>query len=104
MTVFGSVERKAVEEEVPYESYQNIRTLRFSSARSVARLMEIHRASWGVDRIPAGNIQWIKVAQSTLLEGLDDPENRHSFYGLLIATKAFARRWILEMECSAPFR
>jgi hypothetical protein len=93
MNIFGFVEKKAYEEGLSSDTYQSARDLRFSSAREVGRLAEIHRALWGNDRVPCGNMQWITIAECTLLEGLDIPENRKTFVGLCISSKAYARRW-----------
>jgi hypothetical protein len=64
-----------------------------SSARSIGQCMQIYRASWGLDPMPMFIIQWIKAALLTLLEHLDDPENREAFIILCIAAKAFSRRF-----------
>ncbi|OJJ42822.1 hypothetical protein ASPZODRAFT_104512 [Penicilliopsis zonata CBS 506.65] len=93
MTIYGFVVKKAKEEAIPPAEYQHIQALRFSSSRSVARLMNLHRQSWGLDRMPSGNMQWITVAQSTLLEDLDSIDNREAFVSLSLAAKAAARRW-----------
>lgn len=95
MNIHGFVEKRARQDDLRREKYQYARDLRFNSAREVGRLSEIHRAAWGNDRVPAGNIQWLAIAESTLLEDLDNPENRQAFINLCISTKASARRWHL---------
>lgn len=95
MTIFGFVEAKAKGEAVPRDKYQHVQDLRLQSARRVAKLMSIHRASWGIHRAPASNIQWTTAAQNTLLEHLDDRDNHEAFVSLCIAARAFARRWVL---------
>ncbi|KAE8152325.1 hypothetical protein BDV25DRAFT_151336 [Aspergillus avenaceus] len=64
-----------------------------TSARSIEQWMRIYRTSWGLDPMPIFNIQWIKAALFTLLEGLSDPENKEAFISLLVAAKAFSRRF-----------
>ncbi|KAJ6093439.1 hypothetical protein N7486_008728 [Penicillium sp. IBT 16267x] len=95
MNIHGFVEKRARQEDLRREKYQYARDLRFNSARAVGRLSEIHRAAWGNDRVPSGNIQWLSIAECTLLEDLDNPENRQAFINLCISTKASARRWHL---------
>lgn len=94
-TIFGFVETKAKEHELPQEKYQDALNLRLTSARKTAQLEGTCRASWGIDRAPAGNVQWITVVLSTLLEHLDDKDNREAFISLCIASKAISRRWVL---------
>lgn len=101
-TIFGFVEKKAREYELPLGKYQDALNLRLTSARKTAQLERTCRASWGIDRAPAGNVQWITVALSTLLEHLDDKDNHEAFISLCIASKAISRRWALgkTMLCS----
>lgn len=93
--IFGFVEEKAKEHELPQEKYQDALNLRLTSARKTAQLEGTCRASWGIDRAPAGNVQWITVALSTLLKHLDDNDNREAFISLCIASNAISRRWVL---------
>ena len=65
----------------------------FSSARNIARLMRSHRSCWGVDRMPVSNIQCITAALFTLLDDVEEPNNREAFITLSIAAKSFSRRW-----------
>ncbi|RAL03229.1 putative C6 transcription factor [Aspergillus ibericus CBS 121593] len=65
----------------------------FSSARNVARLIRSHRSCWGFDRMPVSNIQCITAALFTLLDDLEEPNNREAFITLSVAAKAFSRRW-----------
>ncbi|KAL4912908.1 hypothetical protein BDW62DRAFT_193606 [Aspergillus aurantiobrunneus] len=67
-----------------------------SSARKIAHLTLVHRASWGLDHMPVVNGHCIMAALFTLLEVLDDPINRDAFISLTVATSAFVRRW----ECT----
>lgn len=94
-TIFSFVEKKAKEYELAQEKYQDALNLRLTSARKTAQLEGTRRASWGIDHAPAGNVQWITVALSTLLEHLDDKNNREAFISLCIASKAISRRWVL---------
>ncbi|PKY01065.1 C6 transcription factor [Aspergillus campestris IBT 28561] len=64
-----------------------------ASARSIADLIRTHRGAWGLDRMPASNIQWMTAALFTLFPRLDEPFNRDAFIGLCVAAKAFSRRW-----------
>lgn len=64
-----------------------------SSARNIADLICTHRDAWGLERMPASNIQWITDALFTLLPRLDEPSNNEAFVGLCVAAKAFTRRW-----------
>lgn len=95
MTIFEFVEAKAKEEALPRAKYQQVQDLRLQSAHRVAKLMSIHRASWGIHRAPASNIQWTTAAQDMLLEHLDDRDNHEAFVSLCIAARAYARRWVL---------
>lgn len=66
-----------------------------STARKTAQLEGICRTSRGIDRASAGNLQWITVALSTLLEHLYDHDNREAFISLCIASRAISRRWTI---------
>jgi hypothetical protein len=95
MNIYGYVEKKANQEDMSPTTYQRVRNVRFTAAREVARLAEVHRATWGNDRIPAGDMQSVSVAESTLLEDLENPESHKAFISLCIVSKAAARRWHL---------
>ena len=43
--------------------------------------------------MPVSNIQCITEALFTLLDDLEEPNNREAFITLSIAAKAFSRRW-----------
>lgn len=93
MSIYGYVEKKANEEDMSPITYQLVRDLRLTAAREVARLAEVHRAPWGNDRVTAGDMQSISMAESTLLEDLDNPESQKAFINLCVVSKAVARRW-----------
>ncbi|GKZ24284.1 hypothetical protein AbraIFM66951_011192 [Aspergillus brasiliensis] len=78
---------------VPTISPVRAREMCFSSARNIAHLMRIHRSCWGLDRMPVSIIQCITEALFTLLDDLEEPNNREAFITLSIAAKAFSRRW-----------
>ncbi|KAH8429008.1 uncharacterized protein LDX57_006679 [Aspergillus melleus] len=65
------------------------------SARRIAKLMQQHRDSWGIDIFPASHIQWVTISLYTLLEDLETPESVDAFIILCIAAKAASRRWAL---------
>lgn len=65
------------------------------SARQIAKLVDIHRSSWGLDLFVVTYIQWITVLLFTLLEDLNDPMNREAFASLSVAAKVASRRWVL---------
>jgi hypothetical protein len=62
------------------------------SARKIAQLALVHRASWG-SHMPAANVHYIMAALFALLDVLDDPANCDAFISLMAAVAAFARRW-----------
>lgn len=70
-----------------------------TSARKIASLLQIHRASWGIDHAPALYIRYIEIAQRELLPHLDDdPADCEAFVSLCIFGKALSRRWGLGRE------
>ncbi|KAL4871456.1 hypothetical protein BDV12DRAFT_194515 [Aspergillus spectabilis] len=64
----------------------------YMSARKIAQLALVHRASWG-SRMPAANVHYIMAALFALLDVLDDSANCDAFISLTVAVAAFARRW-----------
>ncbi|KAJ6111848.1 hypothetical protein N7523_007909 [Penicillium sp. IBT 18751x] len=93
MSINGYVEKKGFQEDLDPREYQSVRNVRLAAARKIASLAEVHRAAWGYDRVTAGDIQSFSMAESTLLEDLDNPESQKAFVNLCIASKAAARRW-----------
>ncbi|PYH43447.1 putative C6 transcription factor [Aspergillus saccharolyticus JOP 1030-1] len=67
--------------------------VRLSAARNIAHLICIHRACWGVERMPVSNSSCLLGALIALLDGLDDPDNREAFITLCIAARSLTRRW-----------
>ncbi|PLB38625.1 uncharacterized protein BDW47DRAFT_131248 [Aspergillus candidus] len=74
---------------------ERARNIGMSTARRIAYLLGLHRERWGIDRMAPSTIQWISVSLFTLLEGLDQPENRNPFVEVLVLGRAFARRFAL---------
>lgn len=95
MSITGYVEKKAIQEDMDPKTYQAVRNRRFTAAKKVASLAEVHRALWGYDRVTAGDIQSFSMAESTLLEDLDNPDSQKAFVNLCMASKAAVRRWSL---------
>ncbi|KAH8431703.1 uncharacterized protein LDX57_009358 [Aspergillus melleus] len=71
------------------------RTICISTARRISYLLSIHRDKWGIDRMAPSTIQWISIGLFTLLEALDEPENRTAFVELCIVARSFSRRFAL---------
>ncbi|KAL4894869.1 hypothetical protein BDV59DRAFT_175146 [Aspergillus ambiguus] len=69
------------------------RNVCLASARAVAGLIRIHQKQWGLDRMPVRNIQWVAAALFTLLDDLEQPDNRAAFISLTVSAKALSRRW-----------
>lgn len=98
ITMHGFSRTKEKEEEqspIASGTSKQATSIRLSSARRIAQLMDRHRSLWGLNVFSAGNIQWVTVSLFTLLEDLNDPQNRHAFIALAIAAKAASRRWVL---------
>ncbi|KAF9895330.1 hypothetical protein FE257_000234 [Aspergillus nanangensis] len=101
LTIFGFLKTPPMRHhpnDPPSSSYPSIPPSRAhsicrSSARAIAHLIRRHQQAWGVDRMPVRNVQWITAALFTLLDGLDDSDNREAFIGLTVSAKAFSRRW-----------
>ncbi|RAL10264.1 putative C6 transcription factor [Aspergillus homomorphus CBS 101889] len=69
------------------------RAVRLSAARNIAHLVSIHRARWGVERMPDSNGPCLLGALLALLDGLEEPENCEAFVTLCVAAKSLTRRW-----------
>ncbi|GIJ86303.1 hypothetical protein Asppvi_005190 [Aspergillus pseudoviridinutans] len=69
------------------------RAIRLEAAGEVARLVELRRRLWGLDRISAPLSQWITISLLTLLEDLSTPESKEAFVSLCVALRVSARRW-----------
>ncbi|KAH1427858.1 hypothetical protein KXV37_004859 [Aspergillus fumigatus] len=69
------------------------RAMRLHAAQDVARLIELRRRLWGLDRIAAPVSQWITISLLTLLEDLSTPESKEAFVSLCVALRVSARRW-----------
>jgi hypothetical protein len=67
--------------------------MRLEAAREVARLVELRRRLWGLDRISAPLNQWVTISLLTLLEDLATPESKEAFVSLCVALRVSARRW-----------
>ncbi|KAI9923927.1 hypothetical protein MW887_008233 [Aspergillus wentii] len=66
-----------------------------SSARTISKLMHLHRSACGADHIPVLNFQWVTDALLILLDRLSDAKDRDAFINLNVAAKALGRRWPL---------
>ncbi|KAF7173510.1 hypothetical protein CNMCM5623_005748 [Aspergillus felis] len=69
------------------------RAMRLEAAREVARLVELRRRLWGLDRISTPLSQWITISLLTLLEDLPTTESKEAFVSLCVALRVSARRW-----------
>ncbi|GFF38363.1 hypothetical protein IFM51744_03774 [Aspergillus udagawae] len=69
------------------------RAMRLEAAREVARLVELRRRLWGLDRISAPLNQWVTISLLTLLEDLSTSESKEAFVSLCVALRVSARRW-----------
>jgi hypothetical protein len=74
---------------------QQARERCIDSARIIAALVDQQREAWGLEYMPPINIHWLTVSMYTLLEALDEEENRDAFVTLSIAAKAASHRWAL---------
>lgn len=63
------------------------------SAREVARLIETFHSRWRLNLLPVVFTQYTTISLFTLLEALDDDDNRTAFVQLCIVARSFARRW-----------
>src|SRR4051794_21634128 len=93
MSTYGFVQKKAYQEDLSPEEYQSVKEIRFTAAREVGRLIDVHRTLWGSDRIPAASMQSCSMPENTLLEYLDNPASRKAFIDFCVVSKAAARLW-----------
>ncbi|PKX97669.1 fungal specific transcription factor domain-containing protein [Aspergillus novofumigatus IBT 16806] len=75
-----------------YPSNARARAMRLHAAHEVARLVELRRRLWGLDRISAPLSQWITISLLTLLEDLSTSESKEAFVSLCVALRVSARR------------
>ncbi|KAJ5577990.1 uncharacterized protein N7459_006954 [Penicillium hispanicum] len=100
-TIFGFLKDRLADGESVEKSdwrdkaRERAQRLCLESARANARLIDLHRDLWGLDRMPPVNIHWVTVSLFTLLEHLDEKENREAFVILSITAKSFSHRWSL---------
>ena len=72
-----------------------IRDLRSSSAREICTILNNFRSRWPVEYMPMTSMQYSTVSMFTLMDNLDDVQNKQAFVGLFITLRALARRWQL---------
>lgn len=73
----------------------DIKTIRFSSARNIRTLLIRFRTLWPIAYMPVTSMHFCTVALFTLLEGLEDTENKQAFVDLCMILRALACRWQL---------
>ena len=94
MTIFGFL-KPLLQANFLTATAARARQLCVSSALEVARLVEVLRCTWGLDRILIVMTQCITVAIFTLMEDLEPAQHRAAFTELCVAARAFSRRWVL---------
>jgi hypothetical protein len=74
-------------------SVEEYKTRRFSTARHIAALFDIHRQQWGVERMHQSTIQCVAVGCLSILEGLEFPENSRAFVTMCTVARDFGRHF-----------
>ncbi|RMJ28952.1 Transcription factor [Aspergillus sp. HF37] len=93
MTIFGFLKRPADSEPSGLTSANHAQERCVLSAREVTWLIETFRSRWRLYLLPVSFTQHTTISLFTLLEALDDNDNRTAFVQLCIVSRSFARRW-----------
>ncbi|KAJ5986493.1 hypothetical protein N7451_010858 [Penicillium sp. IBT 35674x] len=93
LVMFGFVEANLTEGDLGSKSY--IKALKLDAAHHIGTLINIFRLEWAVECVPGTLMQYCAVAMFTLLENLDDAQNKQVFVECFIVLRALARRWQL---------
>ena len=91
--VFGFIEPTVNESDLPTKN--RIKAMRISAARDIAALMKQFRSLWPVECVPGTAMQYSSIVMFTLLEDLEDAQNKQAFIESFIVLRALARRWQL---------
>lgn len=73
----------------------HIKALQLDAAHNIGTLISRFRIDWPVECVPGTARQYCSVAMFTLLENLDDVQNKEAFVNCFIVLRALARRWQL---------
>jgi hypothetical protein len=90
MQIFGVVRSHGVELD-----QIDIQDVRIKAAHKVLGLVNLHRRKWGIQRMSPTLIHWLGISLFTLLEALDQENNRKAFTELCVFTRACAQRYLL---------
>ncbi|KAJ5552592.1 hypothetical protein N7494_001970 [Penicillium frequentans] len=91
--MFGFVEANVTEGDL--ESKSRIKALKLDAAHNIGTLINLFRLEWPAECVPGTAMQYCSVAMFTLLENLDDAQNKQAFIECFIVLRALARRWQL---------
>ncbi|KAJ5123268.1 hypothetical protein N7448_009365 [Penicillium atrosanguineum] len=72
-----------------------IKILRLATARAISAILNQFRSLWPLEYVPMNSMQYATVALFTLLEDLEDQQNKKVFGDILTALRALSRRWQL---------
>lgn len=93
LIMFGFVEANVTEGDP--ESNSRIKALKLDAAHNIGTLINRFRLEWPVECVPGTAMQYCSVAMFTLLENLEDSQNKQAFVECFIVLRALARRWQL---------
>ncbi|KAJ5805842.1 uncharacterized protein N7503_003444 [Penicillium pulvis] len=93
LVMFGFVEANVIKGDL--ESKRRIKTLKLDAAYNIGTLINLFRLEWPAECVPGTAMQYCSVAMFTLLENLDDAQNKQVFVECFIVLRALARRWQL---------
>jgi hypothetical protein len=74
---------------------RRIKALKADAAHKIGALIKRFRPDWPVECVPGTTIQYCSVAMFTLLENLDEAQNKQAFVDCFIVLRALASRWQL---------
>lgn len=74
---------------------ERIKSLRMSSAHQIGTILNRLRSHWPIECIPMASMQYATIALFTLLDDMEDEQNKIIFVDLLMTLRALARRWPL---------
>lgn len=69
--------------------------VRIKAAHKVLDLANMHRRKWGINRMSPTAIHFLGISLFTLLEALDNEDNKKAFTELCVITRACAQRFML---------
>lgn len=93
LVMFGFIE-PCVKESDPLTKGR-VKELRISSAQAIGTLLARFRLLWPMNCVPPTALQYSTVAMFTLLENLDEDQNKQAFMEAFIVLRALACQWQL---------